>query len=101
MTCGSPPVAPVDSLIECATGSCRLTAVLILLRSIGLTCRGHQAVALENLAVRQQLPALTRTRKRVQLRPVDRLFWILLSKAFGKGRTGHAFLPSVSLPLRI
>ncbi len=38
-----------------------LTPLLVLLRSIGLICRGHRAVALENLALRQQLAALTRT----------------------------------------
>jgi putative transposase len=59
-----------------------LMAVLVLLRSIGLLCRGHQAVALENLALRQQLAALTRTAKRPQLRPRDRLFWILLRKSW-------------------
>ena len=45
-----------------------LTALLVLLRSIGLLCRGHRAVALENLALRQQLAALTRTIKRAQFR---------------------------------
>jgi hypothetical protein len=34
-----------------------LRALLVLLRSIGLICRGHRAVALENLALRQQLAA--------------------------------------------
>ena len=63
-----------------------LTALVVLLRSIGLMCRGHRAVALENLALRQQLAALTRcARKRPQLRPIDRLFWILLAKACGNG----------------
>jgi hypothetical protein len=33
-----------------------LTALLVLLRSIGLICGGHRAVALENLALRQQWP---------------------------------------------
>ena len=37
-----------------------LTAFIVLLRSIGLICRGHRAVALENLALRQQLSAVTR-----------------------------------------
>jgi len=37
-----------------------LTALVVLLRSIGLICRGHRAVALENLALRQQMAALTR-----------------------------------------
>ena len=59
-----------------------LTAVVVLLRSIGLLCRGHRAVALENLALRQQLAALTRTGKRPQLRPRDRFFWILLRKSW-------------------
>jgi transposase len=64
-----------------------LTALIVLLRSIGLMCRGHKAVAFENLALRQQLAALTRTRKRPQLRPTDRLFWILLAKAWQEWRT--------------
>jgi hypothetical protein len=36
-----------------------LTALLVLLRTIGLICRGHRAVGLENLALRQQVAALT------------------------------------------
>jgi hypothetical protein len=64
-----------------------LTALFVLLRSIGLICRGHRAVALENLALRQQLAALTRTIKRPELRTRDRLFWILLSKAWPEWRT--------------
>jgi hypothetical protein len=41
-----------------------LMALLVLLRSIGLICRGHRAVALENLALRQQLATFRRTVKR-------------------------------------
>jgi hypothetical protein len=41
-----------------------LTALVVLLRSVGLLCQGHRAVALENLALRQQVAALTRRRKR-------------------------------------
>jgi putative transposase len=63
-----------------------LAALVVLLRSIGLMCRGHKAIALENLALRQQLAALTRTCKRPQLRPRDRLFWILLAKAWHEWR---------------
>ena len=51
-----------------------LTPLIVLLRSIGLICCGHQEAALENLALRQQLAALTRTVKRPQLRERDRLF---------------------------
>jgi putative transposase len=64
-----------------------LTALVVLLRAIGLICRGHRAVALENLALRQQLAALTRTCKRPPLRPTDRLFWILLAKTWRDWRT--------------
>ena len=64
-----------------------LRSLLVLLRSIGLVCRGHRAVALENLALRQQLAALTRTVKRPELRTRDRLFWILLSKSWREWRT--------------
>jgi len=64
-----------------------LTPLLVLLRSIGLICRGHRAVALENLALRQQLAALTSTTRHPQLRTRDRLFWILLAKAWQAWRT--------------
>ena len=64
-----------------------LTALVVLLRAIGLICRGHRAVALENLALRQQLAALTRIRKRPQLRPTDRLFWILFANTWREWRT--------------
>jgi putative transposase len=64
-----------------------LTALLVLLRSIGLICRGHRVVALENLALRPQVAALTRSVKRPELRTRDRLFWILLSKGWREWRT--------------
>jgi hypothetical protein len=64
-----------------------LTGLMVLLRSIGMICRGHEAVALENLALRQQIAALTRTVKRPQLRTRDRLFWIVLAKGWREWRT--------------
>jgi putative transposase len=59
-----------------------LTAVVVFLRTISLICCGYRAVALENLALRQQLAALKRTVERPQLRTCDRLFWILLARAW-------------------
>jgi hypothetical protein len=53
-----------------------LTALMVLLRSIGLICVDHRAIVLEYLALRQQFAVLTRTVKRPQLRSTDRLFWI-------------------------
>jgi hypothetical protein len=51
-----------------------LATLNVILRLLGLLCRGHRAVALENLALRQQLAALMRTRKRSKVRTSDRLF---------------------------
>jgi putative transposase len=59
-----------------------LATLIVILRLLGLLCRGHRAVALENLALRQQLAALTRTRKRSQVRRHDRLFWVCLASAW-------------------
>ena len=64
-----------------------LTALMVLLRSLGLICGGHRAVVLENLALRQQLAVLTRTVKRPPLRSTDRVFWILLAKSWRDWRS--------------
>src|SRR5712691_8109967 len=64
-----------------------LATFVVILRLIGLLCRGHGAVAIENLALRQQLAAVTRTRKRPQMRTRDRLFWVCLARAWRGWRT--------------
>jgi putative transposase len=64
-----------------------LAALVVLLRSLGLICCGHRAVALENVALRQQLAVFRRTVRRPELRTRDRLFWVLLAKAWPKWRT--------------
>ena len=64
-----------------------LTALMVVFRSIGLICRGHRAIVLENLALRQQLAVPTRTVKRPQLRSTDRLFWALLAKGWQDWRS--------------
>jgi hypothetical protein len=56
-----------------------LIAFALILRAVGLMCRGHHAVALENVALRQQLAALRRTVNRPQIRASDRFFWIVLA----------------------
>jgi hypothetical protein len=48
-------------------------------------CRGYRAVALEKLALRQQLAALTH--QAPTLRRSDRLFWILLAKSWREWRS--------------
>src|SRR6266853_3658791 len=64
-----------------------LAAFIVLLRTLGLLCRGHRAVVLENVALRQQLAVLRRTVRRPHLRTSDRLFWVLLAKTWQDWRT--------------
>ena len=64
-----------------------LAAFVVIVRSLALMCCGHRAVALENLALRQQLAVFRRTVKRPPLRQRDRLFWIVLAKAWHDWRT--------------
>jgi hypothetical protein len=55
------------------------TLVLFLFRFARLLFSGHAAVAIENAALRLQLAAFQRKRKRPVLTPLDRLFWVALS----------------------
>jgi hypothetical protein len=64
-----------------------LAALVVVLRSLALICGGHRVVALENLALRQQLAVFRRTVKRPPLRDRDRLFWMLLANAWRDWRT--------------
>jgi len=48
-------------------------------RLIWLFTRGHQALVLENLALRQQLAVYKRHSKRPRLRRSDRMFWMVLA----------------------
>ena len=56
-----------------------LAILLDLFQLIWLFGRGHRAVALENLALRQQLVIYKRKKKRRRLVGRDRWFWIALS----------------------
>ena len=69
-----------------------LTALVVVLRAVGLMCRGHHTVALENLALRQQLVALRRTVKRPHIRATDRFFWIVLANAWRDWRDALVFV---------
>jgi len=68
-----------------------LAVLLVVLRTLGLICSGHRAVALETVALRQQLAVFRRTVRRPQLRTRDRLFWVLLAKAWPKWRTAWSW----------
>src|SRR6266567_7983359 len=53
--------------------------LLSVIRFVRLLLSGHQAVAIENAALRLQLAAFRRKRKRPVLTWFDRLFWVGLS----------------------
>ena len=55
------------------------TLVLFLFRFARLLFSGHAALAVENAALRLQLDAFRRKRKRPVLTSFDRLFWVTLS----------------------
>ncbi len=55
------------------------------------------ALALENLALRQQWAVLRRTTRRPKLRPRDRLFWVLLRRYCTDWRS-HLLYRSTSVP---
>jgi hypothetical protein len=63
------------------------TLVLFLFRFARLLFSGHAAVAVENAALRLQLAAFQRKRKRPVLTSFDRLFWVGLSLLWNRWRT--------------
>ncbi len=74
-----------------------LAARPVLLRSLALVCRGHRAVVLENLALRQQLAVFQRTVTRPALRPSDRLFWVVFSRAWRNWRAALVIVPPATV----
>jgi hypothetical protein len=62
-----------------------ITLLLHLLRLLPFVCGGHRQLALENLALRQQLAVYKRTATRPKLRRTDRLFWVWLARVWPGG----------------
>ena len=63
----------------------KLEILLNLLFSIVvLLFKNHSVIAMENLALRQQLSIYHRSKKRPKIRLRDRLFWILVSRYWKK-----------------
>jgi putative transposase len=54
--------------------------ILCMFQFVRLLSSGHQAIAVENLALRRQLAAFKRKRKKPLLTQWDRLFWVGLSR---------------------
>src|SRR5205807_9268933 len=59
-----------------------VTLLLQLLRLLPFLCGGHRQLALENLALRQQLAVYKRTANRPKLQRSDRVLWVWLSRVW-------------------
>ena len=59
-----------------------ITPLLHLLRLLPFLFGGHRLLALENLALRQQLAVYKRTAPRPKLRTTDRFFWVGLARVW-------------------
>ena len=57
-----------------------LRMLSMILHAIATAFRSHHALALENLALRQQLAVLQRNARRPRLKRWDRVFWVLVSR---------------------
>ena len=63
-----------------------ITLLLHLFRVLPFLFGGHRQLALENLALRQQLAVYKRTVSRPPLRRTDRLFWVALARVWADWR---------------
>ena len=63
-----------------------VTLLLHLLRLLPFFSGGHRHLAIENLALRQQLAVYKRTATRPRLRTTDRLFWVVLARVWAGWR---------------
>src|SRR3989441_3684247 len=78
-------VVDLSALIRRRSSS-MITFLLHLLRLLPFLCGGHRHLALENLALRQQLSVYKRTVTRPKLRATDRLLWVGLARAWARWR---------------
>src|SRR4029453_5985753 len=63
-----------------------ITLLLHLFRVLPFLFGGHRQLALENLALRQQIAVYKRTVSRPPLRRTDRLFWVALARVWADWR---------------
>jgi len=61
-----------------------ITLVTAILGALVAALRPRASLVVENLALRQQLVVLRRAVPRPRLRPVDRAFWAVLSRAWSR-----------------
>jgi hypothetical protein len=58
----------------------------LLVRLLRAACKSRDELVLENLALRQQVTALTLGRHRPKLHNADRAFWVALYKSWSSPR---------------
>jgi hypothetical protein len=77
-------------VIDYSTVPTRLRAVIEIFRWLGILIRAalrqRRDLALENLALRQQLAVLKKRKRVPRLRKKDRLFWVVLSRIWAPWR---------------
>jgi hypothetical protein len=66
--------------------SCMIGASITFISTLISALKRHRNLALENLALRQQLAVFKRRHPRPKLQPTDRLFWIWLSRVWMEWR---------------
>jgi hypothetical protein len=69
-----------------------LTILLTLLATLSSMFRTRADLELQNVALRQQIGVLGRSRKRPKLTVADRLFWVWLSRIWGGWRSALAIV---------
>ena len=75
-------VVDLSLLIRRNPSSMIITLLLHVLRLVPFLCGGHHQLALENLALRQQLAVYRRTVSRPRLCTMDRLWWVGLARVW-------------------
>jgi putative transposase len=63
-----------------------LKYLLLVIKTLFSARQGQRQLALENLALRQQLALLHQTVKRPRITPLDRYFWVIFSKQVAEWR---------------
>ena len=88
LACGAGLESPISTVNEGTTMG-MFQAVMVLLRAM-LIPKMHLAV--ENLALRQQLAVCKQSVKRPKLHPRDRVFWVWLSRLWPNWRSALAIV---------
>ena len=68
------------------------TIIMILVDFLRVIVLSRATLQLENIALRQQVAVLKRERPRPWLRPLDRVFWIFLSRLWPRWKDALVFV---------